>query len=582
MPATLEFETSARLETNPETNLEANPEIDLGQAQNFDWSTDGIDPDRVGNDSLGLTDELLDQLFNAANASGFTQDERRPVDSIPDSSCGQCSQCNANQSGRCESEIAHDEASGELLFSEYSAGQITEQTSHQTAGQVSASQDSPAYPVIGSDPEDFEILNSEKKSDFKISKSKKIGDEKPVMTKTRGQVIEEKIRLCESQIIELNKQEYDLQEKLKTTRKWRKDSVEQLRAMEWELGALGDSADLPADLPSGNPRSSSNAPDSATGSASGNTTGLHSSASRGSSSASLAADPGKTALLTVLGATEKQIEKFQMEDIRTVCDFERALNDRSIEKVRGIQERTMDKLKDKLIEWRSQHPVPSADDCSPGGDCGSTDDCDAADDCDAERQAFAAATLVSVSVETETAEEIPAAESEPVTKLTVAHVVEVVTVPESKPIAAAATAAPAEPSPAAPAPAVPTSPAQLAVRPIATSNESPEEQRQRNLNAGYRFAMVGKSKDNNPWKADSTQFAEWNEGWDRFHAEQQANAAARDADTSGNELSASSESSDPSSSDPSPDSSPESPESSDSPTDQPARRRTTRRVIRRS
>jgi len=73
-------------------------------------------------------------------------------------------------------------------------------------------------------------------------------------------------------------------------------------------------------------------------------------------------DHGGQQSITALGVTPKQLEKFEIEGIRTVSQFERALADRSIENVRGIQERTMDKLRESLWEFRKQHPIPDPDD----------------------------------------------------------------------------------------------------------------------------------------------------------------------------------------------------------------------------
>jgi hypothetical protein len=191
---------------------------------------------------------------------------------------------------------------------------------------------------------------------------------------TKGQTLRARIRDLETSILITDREEHSLAERLSSTRKERKELLGLLQSAEQRLKFLID------DGTEHDPDESEAAVANVTGSNTGNrATGSNDYANEsppvstivraavaatlstysGSQSASLPStftgDPGATATLSVLGANESQMDKFGEANIRTVCDFERSMRDRSIEKVRGIQERTMDKLKDRLIEWRNKH-----------------------------------------------------------------------------------------------------------------------------------------------------------------------------------------------------------------------------------
>jgi hypothetical protein len=166
---------------------------------------------------------------------------------------------------------------------------------------------------------------------------------------TRRQAITLEINTLESQVVEYSETEYELAEKVSQVRKWRKEALENLRALKWQLNAMSDED---AEKPVASAAvSSSHKP-------CGIATNL---VADNQAPANPTIDHGGAQSLTALGVTPKQLEKFEIEGIRTVSQFERALADRSIENVRGIQERTMDKLRESLWEFRKQHPIPDPD-----------------------------------------------------------------------------------------------------------------------------------------------------------------------------------------------------------------------------
>jgi hypothetical protein len=191
---------------------------------------------------------------------------------------------------------------------------------------------------------------------------------------TRRQELTEEIEGIESQVVEYSETEYELAEKVSQVRKWRKEALENLRALKWQLNAMSDEdADKPAFEPAAQ-QSQQLPPGSVTITARVGGKAIDSVTLTGKAYDTLTAYPptsfptsspidhGGAQSLTALGVTPKQLEKFEIEGIRTVSQFERALADRSIENVRGIQERTMDKLREALWEFRKQHPIPDPDD----------------------------------------------------------------------------------------------------------------------------------------------------------------------------------------------------------------------------
>lgn len=168
---------------------------------------------------------------------------------------------------------------------------------------------------------------------------------------TRRQELTEEINALESQVVEYSETEYELAEKVSQVRKWRKEALEQLRALKWQLNAMSDEdAEKPAFECAAEPVTSTTL------------FSMQTVQADSQAPADPTIDHGGAQSLTALGVTPKQLEKFEIEGIRTVSQFERALADRSIENVRGIQERTMDKLREALWEFRKQHPIPDPDD----------------------------------------------------------------------------------------------------------------------------------------------------------------------------------------------------------------------------
>lgn len=187
--------------------------------------------------------------------------------------------------------------------------------------------------------------------------------------RTRGEVIEAQVESLEQEILELDREEHGLAERLSSCRKQRKELLSELRKVEGDLryliaeGGYHDLDPSSANLMAWSGRTANNlsASQQGTQQASSGSSPQPQKNTSDTSSAPAAApsatipDPGKTALLSAIGCNEKQAEKFAEADIRTICEFEQALSDRTIERVRGIQERTMDKLKDALIQWRNQN-----------------------------------------------------------------------------------------------------------------------------------------------------------------------------------------------------------------------------------
>ena len=67
---------------------------------------------------------------------------------------------------------------------------------------------------------------------------------------------------------------------------------------------------------------------------------------------------GKTPL-SAIGLTEKQVEKFAAAEIGTVEELEArmASDEWWHRKIKGVGESTIDKISDKLVEYRKAHPV---------------------------------------------------------------------------------------------------------------------------------------------------------------------------------------------------------------------------------
>jgi len=502
MSSTLELNSSATLELNSKT-------LDL----DFAWLTDGIDPKNISNESIGLTDELLNQLFNDGNTSSFTPDDFKDVKTNPVSSCETEAHCSESQTCGNGCENVCDLESGETVDTIASSIDANLVNTHRGNTHPGRDPEDLQNEISNSEISNSEILKNEisknKKTDLQKSQPPASQESHPLAApKTRGQVVEEKISKLKDRLIDLIKQESALQDDLKSTRRWRKETVQQLGAAEWELGALGDDADLPAEDPS---RSSASVGRGSAATRNQSTDPGTVSQSGGYSREATPAGPvdlGKSALLDVLGATDKQIEKFQMEDIRTVCDFERALNDQTIEKVRGIQERTMDKLKDKLIEWRMQHPVPDTSEPAPEPTP------------EPAPESIPETTPEPLSKSTAESTAAPTTES-PATESPAAEVAPEISneIPDEgneAPDASAPTASPSSPTPTA----------------SAARNESPAEHRQRHIQTGYRAAMVCRRKSSNPWKPELAEYAYWDEGWEKFHTEHRAQCEARENESS--------------------------------------------------
>lgn len=186
---------------------------------------------------------------------------------------------------------------------------------------------------------------------------------------TRRQELTKEINALESQVVEYSETDYELAEKVSQVRKWRKEALEQLRGLKWQLNAMSDED---AEKPVIKPAASKPVPTQVEGNfTSGGTYGVAFTVPDSESNpffntlrapTNPTIDHGGAQRLTALGVTPKQLEKFEIEGILTVSQFERALADRSIESVRGIQERTLDKLREALWEFRKQHPIPDPDD----------------------------------------------------------------------------------------------------------------------------------------------------------------------------------------------------------------------------
>lgn len=180
---------------------------------------------------------------------------------------------------------------------------------------------------------------------------------------TRREKLSLEIETLESQVVEYSETEFELAEKVSQVRKWRKEALEQLRSLKWMLNAMSDEdAEKPAvesKVTVACDREDrafealivSRLRDVPIASITGATSQINPTI-----------DYGGQQSITALGVTPKQLEKFEIEGIRTVSQFERALADRSIENVRGIQERTMDKLRESLWEFRKTNPIPDPDD----------------------------------------------------------------------------------------------------------------------------------------------------------------------------------------------------------------------------
>ncbi len=177
--------------------------------------------------------------------------------------------------------------------------------------------------------------------------------------RTKGDVLLARIEALETDILDLDREEHDLAERLSATRKSRKELLSDLRDTERSLTTLGPRADEP-DESHAAVATALRMDGKATISIGGVVAELATcSIECGTASApavrAAVPDPAITASLSQLGLNEKQLEKFADEGINTIKDFEEALKDRSIEAVKGIQERTMDKIKDRLIDWRNKH-----------------------------------------------------------------------------------------------------------------------------------------------------------------------------------------------------------------------------------
>jgi hypothetical protein len=183
----------------------------------------------------------------------------------------------------------------------------------------------------------------------------------PIDPLTRRQKLSLEIEALESQVVEYSETEFELAEKVSQVRKWRKEALENLRALKWQLNAMSEEdAEKPVDMPKATHFAVARA-----GKPEGNRD-IHARDSfmplPSAPQSGPAVDHGGAQSLTALGVTPKQLEKFEIEGIRTVSQFERALADRSIENVRGIQERTLDKLRESLWEFRKANPIPDPDD----------------------------------------------------------------------------------------------------------------------------------------------------------------------------------------------------------------------------
>jgi hypothetical protein len=175
---------------------------------------------------------------------------------------------------------------------------------------------------------------------------------------TRRQAITLEINTLESQVVEYSETEYELAEKVSQVRKWRKEALENLRALKWQLNAMSDEdAEKPVETKI---KFTGKIDGVEIGSATLTEKQLATAAA--DIATNLTIDHGGQQSITALGVTPKQLEKFEIEGIRTVSQFERALADRSIENVRGIQERTLDKLRESLWEFRKANPIPDPDD----------------------------------------------------------------------------------------------------------------------------------------------------------------------------------------------------------------------------
>lgn len=79
----------------------------------------------------------------------------------------------------------------------------------------------------------------------------------------------------------------------------------------------------------------------------------------GGAKARAAKDPANHTSVREIGLTESQFEKLGSHEppIDTVADLERAIRDGYLQKVKGIGTSTVDKITDKLMDWRVQNPV---------------------------------------------------------------------------------------------------------------------------------------------------------------------------------------------------------------------------------
>lgn len=324
--------------------------------------------------------------------------------------------------------------------------------------------------------------------------------------RTKGDVLRARIEALETDILELDREEHDLAERLSATRKSRKELLSDLRDTERSLTALGPRADEPDE--------------SHAALATGRTTEVTSVTTNGGTTIQITGrlcgvpiaitlppeqdgnaptvraavpDPALSASLSALGLNEKQLEKFAVEGIRTVAQFEKALADRSIEAVKGIQERTMDKIKDALIDWRNKHGYGSPAEVTVA---------------DPEPAVTPEAAATSPASEAPVATpETPAAEPTPAVE------------PIAQPAWFNVTPDDPAPAPEAPTTAADATPHAPAATPTPAANDDPDSWD--NLcsddfyTPGYNAALAGKLSTECPNADDLTaeERADWDRGW---------------------------------------------------------------------